>query len=73
MLTSYDGAKGTSPSKINGNGRWERKIVSLCIGGCDKFTFISGYLLHPNKDKSLEMLAVTTGLTSYIEIKKVDG
>jgi hypothetical protein len=49
MLTSYDGAKATLPSKINGNGRWERKIVSVCISACDKFTFINGYLLHPKK------------------------
>jgi hypothetical protein len=40
MWTSYDGAKGTSPSKINGNGWWARKIVSVCISACDQFTFI---------------------------------
>ena len=72
MKTSYDGVKGTSPSKRNGNGRWERTIVSVCISACDKFTFINEYLLHPKKDKSLEILAVTTGFISYIQIKRVD-
>lgn len=69
MLTSYDGATGTSPSKRNGNGRWERITVSVCISACDKFIFINGYLLHPEKDKSLEMLAVTTGFIYCIPIK----
>ena len=40
---------------------------------CDAFTFINGYLLHPKKDKPLEMLAVTTGFNSYIQITRVDG
>ena len=51
------------------NGRWERTIVSACIIACDQFTFINGYLLHPKMDKSLEILAVTTGFISYIQIK----
>ena len=55
MLKSYDGAKGTSPSKQNGNGPWERTIASVCISACDQFTFINEYLLHPKKDKSFEM------------------
>ena len=50
-----------------------KKIVSVCINACDKFTFIIGYLLHPRKDKSIEMLAVATGIISYIQIKKIDG
>jgi hypothetical protein len=39
----------------------------------DQFTFINEYLLHPKKDKSLEMLAATTGFISYIQITRVDG
>jgi hypothetical protein len=34
---------------------------------------INGYLLHPKKDKPLEMLAVTTCFISYVQITKVDG
>jgi hypothetical protein len=33
----------------------------------------NGYLLHPKKDKPLEMLAVTTGSISYMQITKVNG
>jgi hypothetical protein len=71
MLTSYDGAKGTSSSKRNGNGRWERKIVSeACVINLLLLMDIS-YI--SKKEKSLEMLAITTGFISYIQIKKVNG
>ena len=63
------GPKEHHHPKKNGNGRWERNIVSVCINACDQFTFINEYLLHPQKDKSLEMLAITTCFISYIQIK----